>query len=143
MAARDPNPFSPLPRVRPLRGPSPCGPHSEARGLSPPDLLAAFVAGARKRERGMREVVARRGVRRRLGGRRAVGLQSGRRGGDGELGGGWRQLSLGKLRASSGGWAVAQFPGFLFSTSNVTSSRARACGSKPSFPFFCVMEDHS
>lgn len=58
-ASPDPNPFSALPRVSPLRGPSPCGRRSEAEGLSPRALLTAFVAGARKPERGVKEAAAR------------------------------------------------------------------------------------
>lgn len=58
-ASPDPTPSSAPPRVSALRGPSPCGPRSEAEGLSPRALLTAFVAGARKPERGVQGAAAR------------------------------------------------------------------------------------
>lgn len=99
-----------------------------------PALGAAFVARARESERaGLREAAARRGARGTVspslraaeGVARARGRRGGRRGADG---GGWRELSWGKLRASSGGWAFAQGPwaAFLHTKCHLVTS-ARAC----------------
>lgn len=103
-ASPDPNPSSPPPRGSSRDHPAPCGPHSEAKGLSPRALVSPFVAGAGKPERGTREAAARRGaLARRWRGARPGPASRGPRGCEELSRGAWAAGSVARRRRKEDG----------------------------------------